>query len=151
MVQRYNYSTLPSSANEHGNVTTLFAIGLPVTTYGGILLFTKIRILPDMPQSGKKKPSRSKIRQIWRTSFYINGFVTLRTVALRRPIFEHKEGCSTIDLGLNYCSMGSYQPPSRETIPLIKIQCPTHWWSLLIETSTPLIVSHCSNSAKGCC
>jgi hypothetical protein len=78
-----------------------------------------------MPQSRNKKPSRSKIRQIWRTSFYIDGFVTLWTVALRRTIFEHKEGCSTIDLGLNYCSMGSYQPPSRKTIPLIKI--PTHW------------------------
>jgi hypothetical protein len=34
----------------------------------------------------KLKPSRSKIRQIWRTSFYIDGCFTLRTEALRLQI-----------------------------------------------------------------
>jgi hypothetical protein len=41
---------------------------------------------------GKLKPSHSKIRRIWRTSFYIDGCVTLRTVTLRRPTFKQKKG-----------------------------------------------------------
>jgi hypothetical protein len=37
------------------------------------------------------KSSRIKIRRIWKTSVYIEGCVTLRTVALRHPIFEQKK------------------------------------------------------------
>jgi hypothetical protein len=64
--------------------------------------------------------SYSKIRQIWRTSFYIDGCVNLRTVALRQPIFKQEKWWETIRLGLNYCSIGSSQPPSpsRDTRPL---------------------------------
>jgi hypothetical protein len=29
-----------------------------------------------------------------------------------------EKGCATISLGLNYCSMGPSQPPSRDTVPL---------------------------------
>jgi hypothetical protein len=65
------------------------------------------RMLLDMPQSGKAMPSCSKIRRILRTTFYIDGCITLRTVALRRPIFKV---CVTISSGLNFCSMGSSQP-----------------------------------------
>jgi hypothetical protein len=39
--------------NERGNVNTLLAIGILVTTKGGMLLFKKPEILPDMPQSRK--------------------------------------------------------------------------------------------------
>jgi hypothetical protein len=46
---------------------------------------------------------------------YINGCVTLQTVALRQPIFKQKKGSPTISLGLR--SMGSSQPSSRDTIP----------------------------------
>jgi hypothetical protein len=49
---------------------------------------------------------------------YING--TLRTVALRWPIFKQKKGSATISLGLNYCSMGSSLSPFRDTVPLIR-------------------------------
>jgi hypothetical protein len=35
--------------NERGNVNTLFAIGILVTTKGGMLLFKKPEILPNMP------------------------------------------------------------------------------------------------------
>jgi hypothetical protein len=54
------------------------------------------------------------------TSFYIDGCGTLRTVALRRPIFKPKKGSATISLGLNYCSMGLSQPPFRDTVPFNK-------------------------------
>jgi hypothetical protein len=47
-----------------------------------------------------------------------DGFGTLRTVALRWPIFKPKKGPATISLGLNYCSMGLSQPPFRDTVPL---------------------------------
>jgi hypothetical protein len=40
------------------------------------------------------------------------------TVALRRPIFKQIKGSATISLGLNYCSMGSSQSPSHDTVPL---------------------------------
>jgi hypothetical protein len=73
--------------------------------------------LPNMPQSGKYNSSHIKISWIWRTCFYIDGCVTLRTVALRRPIFKQKKGYATISLGLNYCSMGSSQPLSCDTVP----------------------------------
>jgi hypothetical protein len=42
----------------------------------------------------------------------------LRTVALRRRIFKEKKGRATFGLGLNYCSMGSSQPSSFDTVPL---------------------------------
>jgi hypothetical protein len=64
--------------------------------------------------------SRSKIRRIWRTSVYIDGCGTLRTVALSRPIFKQKKGSATISLGLNYCCMGSSHSPSRDTVPLTR-------------------------------
>jgi hypothetical protein len=44
------------------------------------------------------KPSRGKIRRIWRTSFYIDECGTLWTVALRWPIFKQKKGSATISL-----------------------------------------------------
>jgi hypothetical protein len=72
----------------------------------------------DMPKLEKSTPILSKIRQIWRTCFYIDGCATVRTIALKWPIFEQKKGPATICLGLNYCSMGSSQPPSCETVPL---------------------------------
>jgi hypothetical protein len=59
-----------------------------------------------------------KIRRIWWISFHIDGCGTLRTVALRRPIFKQKKGFATISLGLNYCSMGSSHSLSRDTVPL---------------------------------
>jgi hypothetical protein len=64
--------------------------------------------------------SRGKIRRIWRASFYIDGCVTLRAVALRRPIFKQKKRSATIILGLNYYrySMGSSLSPFRDTVPL---------------------------------
>jgi hypothetical protein len=34
--------------------------------------------------------------------------------------FKQKKGCATISLGLIYCSMGSSQPPSRDTCPFNK-------------------------------
>jgi hypothetical protein len=43
-------------------------------------------------------PSRSKIRLIWRTSFYIHGFA--QSVDLGQPIFKRKKGFATISLGL---------------------------------------------------
>jgi hypothetical protein len=73
------------------------------------------RDLRDMPKSA---PSLSKICRIWRTCFYIEGCDTVQTVALKWPIFKQKKGCATISLGLNYCSMGSVQPPSCDTVPL---------------------------------
>jgi hypothetical protein len=63
-------------------------------------------------------PSCSKIRRIWWVTFHIDGFCTLRTVALRRPIFKQKKGSATISLGLNYCSMGSSHSLSYDTVPL---------------------------------
>jgi hypothetical protein len=36
---------------------------------------------------------------------------------LKWPIFKQKKGCATISLGLNYCSMGSSQPPFRDSVP----------------------------------
>jgi hypothetical protein len=36
--------------------------------------------------------SRSKIRRIWRTGFYIDGCATVWTIALRRAIFKRKKG-----------------------------------------------------------
>jgi hypothetical protein len=67
-----------------------------------------------------QKPSRSKIRRIWRTSFYIDGFTTVRTVALRGLNFNWYKGFAIISLGLNYYrySMCSSQPPTRDTVPL---------------------------------
>jgi hypothetical protein len=40
------------------------------------------------------------------------------TVPLRWPIFKQKKGSATINLGLNYCSMGSSHSLSRDTVPL---------------------------------
>jgi hypothetical protein len=54
---------------------------------------------------------------------YIDGCTTVQTVALNWPIFKQKKGRATICLGLNSCSMGSSQPPSRDTVPL-KINLP---------------------------
>jgi hypothetical protein len=48
-------------------------------------------------------------------------YCSVQTVALKWLIFKQKKGCTTISLGLNYCSMGSSQPPSRETVPLRKV------------------------------
>jgi hypothetical protein len=50
-------------------------------------------------------PSHSKIRRIWWTGFYIDGCITVRTVALRRAIFKRIKGFTTITLGLIYHSM----------------------------------------------
>jgi hypothetical protein len=44
-------------------------------------------------------------------------YATVQNVALKLPIFKQTKGCATISLGLNYCSMGSSQPPSRDTVP----------------------------------
>jgi hypothetical protein len=63
------------------------------------------------------KPSHSKIRRIWWTGFYIVGCTTVRTVALRRPIYKWKKGFATISLGLIYHSMALSQPPSGDTVP----------------------------------
>jgi hypothetical protein len=40
----------------------------------------------------KEIEADSKTRQIWRTSFYISGCFTQRTIALSRPIFKQKKG-----------------------------------------------------------
>jgi hypothetical protein len=59
---------------------------------------------------------------IWQsqgTCFYIDGCASVRTVALKLPIFKQKKRRATISLGLNYCSIGSSQPPFRDTVPLI--------------------------------
>jgi hypothetical protein len=69
-------------------------------------------------QSQGSRPSLSKIHCIWRTCFYIDGCATVRTVALKWPILKQRKGCATVRLGLNYCYMGSSQPPSRDTVPL---------------------------------
>jgi hypothetical protein len=45
--------------------------------------------------------------------------VTLQTIALRWPIFKQKKVRMTISSDLNFCSMGSSQPPSRDTAPLM--------------------------------
>jgi hypothetical protein len=45
--------------------------------------------------------------------------VSLWTVALRLSIFKQKKGSATISVGLSYCSMGSSQPPSRDTVPFM--------------------------------
>jgi hypothetical protein len=66
---------------------------------------------------GEVATESSKIRRIWRTCFYIDGCAIVRTVALKWPIFKQKKGCTTISIGLNYCSIGSSQPPSRDTVP----------------------------------
>jgi hypothetical protein len=64
--------------------------------------------LRDMPKSGKyKTPSLSKIRRTWRTCFFHQW-----------PIFKQKKGCVTISLSLNYCSMGSSQPTSHDSVLL---------------------------------
>jgi hypothetical protein len=57
--------------------------------------------LRDMPKSGEYTPSLSKIRRIWRTCFYIDGCATVRTVALKWPIFKKKKGFATISLLLH--------------------------------------------------
>jgi hypothetical protein len=67
----------------------------------------------------KKKPSRSKIRRIWRYGFYIDGCATVRTIVLRRAIFKQKKGFATISLGLIYRFMVLSQPPSRDNAPLM--------------------------------
>jgi hypothetical protein len=74
--------------------------------------------LPKVPQSANWMPSRSKICWISWISFHIDGCGTLRTVALRRPIFRQKKGSAAISLGLNFCSMGSSHSLSRDTVPL---------------------------------
>jgi hypothetical protein len=66
--------------------------------------------LHKLPQSRKWKPSHRKIRRIWRASFYIDGCGTLRTVALRRPVFKQKKVSATISLSLNYCSISWHCP-----------------------------------------
>jgi hypothetical protein len=63
-------------------------------------------------------PSCSKICRIRRPCFNIDGCTTLWTVALKQPIFKRKKGFANISLGLNYCSMGSSWPWSRDTVPL---------------------------------
>jgi hypothetical protein len=65
-------------------------------------------------------PSRSKIRRIWRTVFYIYGCTIVRNVALRWAIFKQKKGSATICLGLIYCSMGSSQPKTHGTVLLTR-------------------------------
>jgi hypothetical protein len=48
------------------------------------------------------KPGHSKIHQIWRTSFYINGCTTVQTVALRPAIFKRKKWvCARLNLALS--------------------------------------------------
>jgi hypothetical protein len=62
-----------------------------------------------------------QICRIRRTSFYINGCVTLWLYGLSLKdgrFLKRKKGSATISLGLNYCSMGSYQSPSHDTVPL---------------------------------
>jgi hypothetical protein len=66
--------------------------------------------------------------------FNIDGCGTLRTVALRRPIFEQEKGSATISLGLNYCSMASSHSLSRDTVSLIK---PPLSWKDLAPRRTP--------------
>jgi hypothetical protein len=50
---------------------------------------------------------------------YIDGCTTVRTIALKWPIFKQKKGCAAISLGLNCYSMGSFQPPSHSFIWMI--------------------------------
>jgi hypothetical protein len=51
----------------------------------------------------------------------LNRWITsVRSEALRRPILKRKKGFVTISFGLIYHSMVSYQPPSRDTVPLIQ-------------------------------
>jgi hypothetical protein len=83
----------------------------------GILRFDDCN-MPMVIPTNVRMATVSKISRIWRTSFYINGCVTLWTVALRRQIFKQKKGFATISLGLKYCSMGSTQSPSCDTVPL---------------------------------
>jgi hypothetical protein len=63
--------------------------------------------------------SHSKICRIWRPCFNIDGCATLWTVALKRPIFKRKKKFANICL--NYCSMGSSWPRSRDTVPLTPV------------------------------
>jgi hypothetical protein len=60
------------------------------------------------------RPSHSQIRRILRTSFFIDWFSTVRTIALRRERFFKKKGFVTISLGLIYHSMVLPQLPSRD-------------------------------------
>jgi hypothetical protein len=95
--------------------------------FGGFF-FCDGRYMPTVAQtiagSAKNRQwirCRSKIRRIWRTGFYIYGWTIVHTVALRWAIFKQKKGSVAICLGLIYCSMGSSQPPTRDTVPLILI------------------------------
>jgi hypothetical protein len=63
--------------------------------------------------------SSSKIRRIRRPCFNIDGCATLWTVALKRRFLNEKR-----NLGLDYCSMGSSFPRSRDTVPLM----PGEWF-----------------------
>jgi hypothetical protein len=73
-------------------------------------------------------PSCSKIRRIRRPCFNIDGCATLWTITLKRPIFKQKKGFANISLGLNYCSMGSCWPRSRDTVPLVILSCIMYFW-----------------------
>jgi hypothetical protein len=64
----------------------------------------------------------SKICQIWRPCFNIDGYTTLWAVALKRPIFKQKKGFVNISLGLNFCSIDSSWPRSHDTVPLRKVK-----------------------------
>jgi hypothetical protein len=101
-------------------------------------------------------PSRSKISQIQKPCFNINGCATLWTIALKWPIFKRKKGFANISLGLNYCSMGTSWPRSHDTVPLIHfiisyLHCSAHTfvanvkfflnriiWNALPKKITPL-------------
>jgi hypothetical protein len=47
-----------------------------------------------------------------------NLFKRFAQLCLSRQIFKRKKGFANISLGLNYCSMGSSWPLSRDTVPL---------------------------------
>jgi hypothetical protein len=82
-------------------------------------------------------PSRSKIHRIRRPCFNIDGCATLWTVALKRPIFKWKKGFANISLGLNYCSMCSSWPWSRDTVPLNNLQRIRGGWTLFWRQFSP--------------
>jgi hypothetical protein len=64
---------------------------------------------------------KEPVDHLLRIFHYIDGCVTLRTVAVRWPIFKQKKECATIRFGFNYCSIRLSQPQSRDTVPLIVV------------------------------
>jgi hypothetical protein len=77
----------------------------------------RIATIVELEANSFQNPPDLENRFLHRRMWYST---SLRTVALRRPIFKQKKVSATISLGLNYCSMGSSLSPFRDTVPLNK-------------------------------